>query len=101
MGGIADYSGSLVLQMPIREACVAGVQSANDGIIQALSLDTERKQFIELASERIGELRSNEHRGKWYSYMPEFLRYFLTPNPSTSQAEHASLSGRMSRSEKV
>lgn len=26
MGGIADYSGSLVLQMPIREAAVAGVQ---------------------------------------------------------------------------
>lgn len=26
MGGIADYSGSLVLQLPIREAAVAGVQ---------------------------------------------------------------------------
>ncbi|KAL5559414.1 hypothetical protein UlMin_035625 [Ulmus minor] len=26
MGGIADYSGSLVLQMPIREACHAAVQ---------------------------------------------------------------------------
>ncbi|XP_042495779.1 L-arabinokinase-like [Macadamia integrifolia] len=27
MGGIADYSGSLVLQMPIREACHVAVQS--------------------------------------------------------------------------
>ncbi|KAG8069726.1 hypothetical protein GUJ93_ZPchr0006g42318 [Zizania palustris] len=29
MGGIADYSGSLVLQMPIREACHVAVQRSN------------------------------------------------------------------------
>jgi galactokinase len=31
MGGIADYSGSLVLEMPIREAAFAAVQQASDG----------------------------------------------------------------------
>ncbi|KAM0890914.1 hypothetical protein ACQ4PT_026699 [Festuca glaucescens] len=29
MGGIADYSGSLVLQMPIREACHVAIQRTN------------------------------------------------------------------------
>ncbi|KAK9152811.1 hypothetical protein Sjap_000291 [Stephania japonica] len=29
MGGIADYSGSLVLQLPIREACHVAVQRTN------------------------------------------------------------------------
>ncbi|KAL3502183.1 hypothetical protein ACH5RR_036632 [Cinchona calisaya] len=31
MGGIADYSGSLVLQMPIREACHVAVQKIHPG----------------------------------------------------------------------
>ncbi|XP_057821160.2 L-arabinokinase isoform X2 [Cryptomeria japonica] len=31
MGGVADYSGSLVLQMPIREACHAAVQTSHPG----------------------------------------------------------------------
>ncbi|OVA14986.1 GHMP kinase N-terminal domain [Macleaya cordata] len=31
MGGIADYSGSLVLQMPIREACHVAVQRTHPG----------------------------------------------------------------------
>ena len=30
MGGIADYSGSLVLQMPIAEAASAGIQAVSD-----------------------------------------------------------------------
>ena len=69
MGGIADYSGSLVLQMPIREACVAGVQTGTDGIIQVASLDGERKHSFEIAADRIGELRNDAHRGRWYSYV--------------------------------
>nr|XP_027099581.1 L-arabinokinase-like isoform X1 [Coffea arabica]XP_027099582.1 L-arabinokinase-like isoform X1 [Coffea arabica] len=31
MGGIADYSGSLVLQMPIREACHVAIQKIHPG----------------------------------------------------------------------
>ncbi len=69
MGGIADYSGSLVLPMPIAEACVAGVQRATDGLIRVLSLDGERKHSFEIAADRIGELWNSEHRGKWYSYI--------------------------------
>lgn len=69
IGGIADYSGSLVMPMPIAEACVAGVQRATDGLIRVLSLDGEKKHSFEIASDRIGELRKSEHRGKWYSYI--------------------------------
>jgi galactokinase len=38
MGGIADYSGSLVLEMPIAEAAFAAVQPSNDDVIRVVSL---------------------------------------------------------------
>lgn len=38
MGGIADYSGSLVLQWPLREACWAAVQQADAAGVRILSL---------------------------------------------------------------
>ena len=37
MGGIADYSGSLVLQLPIKEATLAAVQTATDRSIKIIS----------------------------------------------------------------
>src|SRR5690242_4481085 len=44
MGGIADYSGSLVLQLPIREAALAAVQQADDGDVRAVSLAAQAGQ---------------------------------------------------------
>src|SRR5579871_1164471 len=41
MGGIADYSGSLVLQLPLREAALAAVQPAADGEIHVVSQATQ------------------------------------------------------------
>jgi len=41
MGGIADYCGSLVLELPIAEAALAAVQRAEDGAIQAVSLSPD------------------------------------------------------------
>ncbi|MGD9635683.1 MAG: galactokinase [Pirellulales bacterium] len=38
MGGIADYSGSLVLEMPIAEAAFVAVQSADDSGVTIVSL---------------------------------------------------------------
>jgi len=69
MGGIADYSGSLVLQMPIREACVAGVQRADHRRIKVISVGDDRSHSFEFAADEIGGLRKTEHRGKWYSYI--------------------------------
>ncbi len=37
MGGIADYSGSLVLQWPLREATLAAAQATDDGRIRIVS----------------------------------------------------------------
>ena len=41
MGGIADYSGSLVLQYPIAEAALCGVQSASARKLRIVSLGGE------------------------------------------------------------
>jgi galactokinase len=38
MGGIADYSGSLVLQMPIREATLVALQKSSDRTLRIVSL---------------------------------------------------------------
>lgn len=69
MGGIADYSGSLVMPMPIAEACLVGVQRAEDGVIRIVSIGDDRDHTFELAAARAGELFDAKHRGKWYSYV--------------------------------
>lgn len=50
MGGIADYSGSLVLQMPLAEATFAGVQLDTDSCaVQAFSLVDKATSSIDEA----------------------------------------------------
>src|SRR5262245_22741191 len=44
MGGIADYSGCLVLQRPIAEATFAAVQPAEQPFINIVSLGSERQE---------------------------------------------------------
>ncbi len=41
MGGIADYSGSLVLEMPIAEAAFAGIQKIDKPVVSIRSLGIE------------------------------------------------------------
>jgi galactokinase len=41
MGGIADYSGSLVLQLPIREATVVGLQLSDDTTFRVVSFGAD------------------------------------------------------------
>jgi L-arabinokinase len=41
MGGIADYSGSLVLQLPIREATIVGLQRSDDSTLRVVSGDAD------------------------------------------------------------
>lgn len=51
MGGIADYSGSLVLEMPIREAVFAALQKEDSRTIKIESLGAEennRTRFFEM-----------------------------------------------------
>jgi L-arabinokinase len=52
MGGIADYSGSLVLQLPIREATFAAVQLRPDRLLKVVSLsgeDPNRTNFFNMS----------------------------------------------------
>lgn len=54
MGGIADYSGSLVLQLPIKEATFAAVQPSSDNRIRIISLtgdDPSRDRHFEMGLE--------------------------------------------------
>src|SRR5271165_6692860 len=44
MGGIADYSGSLVLQWPIREATLVAVQAVSEPGLKLFSLAAENGQ---------------------------------------------------------
>src|ERR671926_200647 len=41
MGGIADYSGSLVLQLPIREAALVALQRDPEPVLRLVSLGAE------------------------------------------------------------
>ncbi|HEU5167289.1 MAG TPA: hypothetical protein VFU29_17215 [Chitinophagaceae bacterium] len=43
MGGIADYSGSLLLQMPIKQTTTVNVQKRNDGVFHFRTRVTKKK----------------------------------------------------------
>jgi len=44
MGGIADYSGSTVLQLPLSEAAVVLCQTTSDSMVRVISTDTGSNQ---------------------------------------------------------
>ena len=44
MGGIADYSGSLLLQMPIKQTTTVSVQKRNDGVLIFRHRSQKRKR---------------------------------------------------------
>src|SRR6185295_2914069 len=43
MGGIADYSGSLLLQMPIKQTTTVSIQKRNDGVFIFRTQVTKKK----------------------------------------------------------
>ena len=58
MGGIADYSGSLVLQLPLGEAALVAMQPADDDEVRVVSLATEPGQEDRTFALRRGEFES-------------------------------------------
>lgn len=82
MGGIADYSGSLVLQWPIAEATFAAVQRAGDEVIRIESRGagpearvrraeigcSELMDLSRLGYDAVGERFSGE-RDRWAAYV--------------------------------
>jgi galactokinase len=84
MGGIADYSGSLVLQLPIREATFAAVQRDPERRLRIVSLPSgapERAAAYEVA------LASFEAGGGALPY--EEARALFRRDPATSWAAYA------------
>jgi galactokinase len=73
MGGIADYSGSLVLQRPIAEATWAAFQPTDQGDHRVLSLGTpNRTALIELGPieyQRARELFTAREAFRWSAYI--------------------------------
>lgn len=79
MGGIADYSGSLVLQFPLAEAACCAVQLNDMGRFEALSVDAENDAArivsapIELLEATYDEARlyfeSLGDGGQWGAYL--------------------------------
>jgi galactokinase len=64
MGGIADYSGSLVLQLPIAEAANVAVQQVDDGAVAVVSLDDPPNgtaQKVTLAEQEWADLRRADY----------------------------------------
>ena len=78
MGGIADYSGSLLLQMPINETTIVEMQKRDDGIfhIESILPGDEKKEIIVNFSDLEGKppeevgvvLRSKKGNG-WAAYV--------------------------------
>ena len=56
MGGIADYSGSLVLEMPIREAAMAAVQPTRDGLLRVESGGSDPAHRTTFGEVRLADL---------------------------------------------
>ena len=74
MGGIADYSGSLVLQLPIAESTIAAVQLNDSDVITIASLDGESGgvHTFEVSTATLRtepDKLADDCRGQWYGYI--------------------------------
>ena len=73
MGGIADYSGSLVLQMPIAEATLAAIQKSDDGRIVIVSLHRGATRYSTFEM-TLADLANNREPADYESIRNFFLR---------------------------
>ena len=84
MGGIADYSGSLVLEMPIAEGVEAAVQRQTDPVFQVVSVSEGRPDGVAsfslakaafgppdqpLTYESIHQLLTHDPEHRWVAYV--------------------------------
>ena len=81
MGGIADYSGSVVLEATIGEAACAGAQLRRDGLVRVWSYGAEHEGLGARREVRLEDLRP---RGDGYGD----VRTFLRADPTTAWAAY-------------
>jgi len=69
MGGIADYSGSLVLQLPLAVATTAVLQARDEPTIEIVSLRGDEPSRFTMALETLvrGELRDPSALAAWFA----------------------------------
>lgn len=76
MGGIADYSGSLVLELPLAAATFAGAQQTSDGrlTVRSLALGPDADQEVSVPLEAVDDaagvrLLTEDPRRRWAAYV--------------------------------
>jgi galactokinase len=78
MGGIADYSGSLLLQMPIKQTTVVSIQKRNDGVFNFRTQMTKKKtddftinvpDLVNRSLEESGKIIQSKPGGEWAVYV--------------------------------
>lgn len=87
LGGIADYSGGLVLELPLRAATVAAVQRSEDGLVVAVSGGRRiAVDAAELAGAPVGTL-AERFRGRdaWAAYVLGPIALLLREGTATAQ----------------
>ena len=84
LGGIADYSGGLVLELPLEAATLAAVQHRDDGLVVAVS-ESRRiaVDAAELATARLDELAARfSGRDAWGAYVLGPVALLLREQPA-------------------
>ncbi len=71
MGGIADYSGSLVLEMPIRERAVVRATARQDGLWRAYSQEAERTLLQPLVEVQTPDLSDISRARRFFPQNPK------------------------------
>ncbi|MDM8007701.1 MAG: galactokinase family protein [Phycisphaerae bacterium] len=84
MGGIADYSGSLVLQLPIREATMVALQRRPEPHVQIVSLGDESGRHLRVFHMPLSHFERN---GPAENY--ELAKAYFRQDPATSWAAYA------------
>ena len=78
MGGIADYSGSLLLQMPIKQTTTVSIQKRNDGVFNFRTQIAKKKtgdftinvsELINRSLEGSGKIIQAKPGGEWAVYV--------------------------------
>src|SRR6188768_2647770 len=78
MGGIADYSGSLLLQMPIKQTTTVSIQKRNDGVFNFRTRITKKKtgdftinisELVDRSLEESGKIIKTRPGGDWAVYV--------------------------------
>lgn len=84
MGGIADYSGSLVLQMPIQEAALVALQRVSEPALRIVSLSKERPFEQSIFAMPIGDFFDSDQPVDYTTAQAYFKRA-----PQTAWAAYA------------